>query len=133
MTNKTPRSKTGNHQQAVNKEALGKAIVAVTAAGDQKISLREACCVYGVKLSTLKKVPRRLISSKSEDDDLQKQTDIIHSDESECDMEAKDVLLADLEENKEMVISGLQVGEHVLVKCSGKKTQAYYAAQIIAK
>ncbi|KAK9728957.1 hypothetical protein QE152_g16931 [Popillia japonica] len=48
-----PRSKTGNHRQAVNKQALGKAIEAVTAARDQKISLREACCVYGVKLATL--------------------------------------------------------------------------------
>ncbi|KAK9731921.1 hypothetical protein QE152_g13258 [Popillia japonica] len=29
-----------------------------------------------------------------------------------------------------MDISSIKVGEHVLVKCSGKKTQAYYVAQI---
>ncbi|KAK9744123.1 hypothetical protein QE152_g8076 [Popillia japonica] len=48
-----------------------------------------------------KKVTRQLISSKSEDDDLQKQTDIMHSDENECDMEENDAFLANLEENKE--------------------------------
>ncbi|KAK9744386.1 hypothetical protein QE152_g7806 [Popillia japonica] len=32
-----------------------------------------------------------------------------------------------------MDISSLKVGKHVLVKCSGKKTEAYYVAQIILK
>ncbi|KAK9731922.1 CENP-B N-terminal DNA-binding domain [Popillia japonica] len=67
-----PRSKTGNHRQAVNKEALEKAIEAVTAAGDQKISLREACCVYGVELATL---VRHLTTFKLNQDKRDSSTD----------------------------------------------------------
>lgn len=48
-----PRSKEGVKRNPVDPESLKNAVEAVTAPLDKKISIREACRVYGVKLATL--------------------------------------------------------------------------------
>lgn len=48
-----PRSKSGKTRDAVDSERMKNALIAVTAMDENKISLREACKVYNVKLTTL--------------------------------------------------------------------------------
>lgn len=48
-----PRSKRGVKRVPINADAMKKAVEAVTAPPDQRISIREACKVYNVKLATL--------------------------------------------------------------------------------
>lgn len=53
FSDKMPRSKTGKTRDAVDSERMKNALMAVTAMDGNKISLREACKVYNVKLTTL--------------------------------------------------------------------------------
>lgn len=53
VADKMARSKTGVKRKPVDPDAMKKAIEAVTATEDKRISLREACNVYNVKLTTL--------------------------------------------------------------------------------
>lgn len=51
-----PRSKEGVKRNPVDPESLKNAVEAVLAPLDKKISIREACRVYGVKLATLSRL-----------------------------------------------------------------------------
>lgn len=48
-----PRSKTGKKREPIDPEAMKRAIAAVSASPEKRISIREACKVYGVKFATL--------------------------------------------------------------------------------
>lgn len=48
-----PRSKVGQKRAPVDTKNLSKAVAAISCDEDRKISLREACKIYNVKLATL--------------------------------------------------------------------------------
>lgn len=48
-----PRSKTGKKRDPIDPESMKRAIEAVTASPEKKISIREACKIYNVKFATL--------------------------------------------------------------------------------
>lgn len=48
-----PRSKSGKKRNPIDPESMKKAIEAVTASSDKRISIREACKVFNVKFATL--------------------------------------------------------------------------------
>ncbi|KAG8264956.1 hypothetical protein J6590_105951 [Homalodisca vitripennis] len=64
-TGTMPRSKTGKKRESVNSDNLKRAIEVVTAEDDTKISLREACKTFDVKLTTLSRKLKRFRESEA--------------------------------------------------------------------